>query len=189
MSTRKKIGQLTTPGERLGVIEELAPSRGTYVSNGVIYSATTGFLTITDKIASVYRIPGAPVVPYRGSMVIGQVVSVSEKVALVAIFKIGRKFFSLPAFTGILHISMVGREFVRSMFDVCRNGDVVRARVMSVENLAWHLSVSDVRLGVIYAFCSKCGEPLILKGDTLICSACGNKEVRKVSSDYGRAVV
>lgn len=189
MPKYKKAGQLVIPGERLGVIEELSPGKGAYVSNGVLYSSATGLLSISNKIASVYGVSYIPTVPYRGSIVVGQVVNGSSNAAFIEIFRIGRKFFPSPAFTGILHISMVSQGFVRSMLDVCREGDVVRARVVSVKNLMYHLSIKDSRFGVIYAFCSKCGELLVLRVNNLICPTCRNEEIRKIAFDYGKAVV
>jgi len=75
---------------------------------------------------------------------------------------------------------------VKSMFNVCRPGDIVRAKVISVKNRIRHLSLAGRRFGVIYAFCTACGSLLKAREDKkLICENCGSLERRKLASDYG----
>ena len=94
------------PGERLGVIEEFLPGQGTYVENGTIYSATTGYLHL-DKInkeAQVHSQVRTPLIPKNGDIVIGHVSSVQDKTMSIDIFQINDKT-SNTSFRGVMHVS------------------------------------------------------------------------------------
>ncbi|MBS7643496.1 exosome complex RNA-binding protein Csl4 [Candidatus Bathyarchaeota archaeon] len=188
MSKRKeeRSGQFVTPGDKLGVIEEFLPGRGTFVKDGLIYSLITGhaLVDIPNKIISVYPRVRPPILPYEGSIVIGQVSNTQEKSVSVRILKIGKR--DVPGvFTGIIHISTASEDYIKTMYDAFKPGDIVRARVVSDKNMTYHLSTVDKSLGVLFAFCSRCGFPLSRKGDILQCQVCKNIESRKIAEDYG----
>jgi exosome complex component CSL4 len=187
--SERKVGQFVLPGERLAVIEEFAPDAGTYVKEGVIHSAVVGQVSfdILNKRVSVYPLVHEALVPKVGSMVLGQVTSVQAENASVRIFKIGDKLIS-GAFSGVLHVSDVQPDYVESMFDVCKPGDIIRAAVISEKNQVYHLSTKDKNLGVVYAFCSHCGYTLELKRQSMHCPRCGKIERRKIALDYGKVM-
>jgi exosome complex component CSL4 len=183
----QKSGHLVLPGERLGVIEEFIPDSGTYVKDGVIYSKIVGraLLDLLNKRVSVYPLTNGAVVPKVATTVVGQIGNAQSDNVLVRIFKIGQKKIS-GNFGGILHISDVSDRYVNSMNDVCKPGDIVRAKVISEKNRIYHLSTNDKGLGILYAFCSRCGSLLEPQRYDLHCPKCGNIEKRKMSSDYGK---
>lgn len=185
----EKSGQFVVPGERLAVIEELLSGSGTYASeDGTIYSSITGQVLVDtfNKTVTVHPWVHLPVMPREGSIVIGQVSSLQDKVATVQIFKVGRKYLSSGIFIGSLHISMVNADYVKTMFDAFKVGDIIRAKVVNDKNLAYQLSTIDRTLGVLHAFCSRCGFPLERK-QNLQCQVCKNVEERKLAPDYGEA--
>ncbi|MEM2737675.1 MAG: exosome complex RNA-binding protein Csl4 [Candidatus Bathyarchaeia archaeon] len=187
---KRDSGQIVLPGEPLGVIEEFIPDAGTYVKDGVIYSKVVGraLIDYLNKRVSVFPLVHSAV-PKVGSIVIGQVSNVQMQMAAVRIFKIGKHFLS-GFFTGLLHVADVHLRFVDSMFDVCKPGDMVRAKVISEKNRMYHLTTKDKSLGVVYAFCSKCGDVLQQKGrGGLQCPRCGNAEKRKTAIDYGKGII
>jgi len=189
-SSGRKSGQFVLPGERLGVIEEFIPDTGTYVTDGIIHSKVVGraLLDLLNKRVSVYPLVREARVPKLGSIVLGQVSNVQTQNALVRIFEIDKRQLS-GFFTGILHISDVQLRYVESMFGVCKPGDILRARVISEKNMIYHLSTNDKDLGVVYAFCSRCGYMLELKRHEMHCARCGKIEKRKTALDYGREVI
>jgi exosome complex component CSL4 len=76
------------------------------------------------------------------------------------------------------------------MSDVCKPGDIVRAKVISEKNRVFHLSTNDKNLGILYGFCSRDGTLLEQQRyDDLKCPKCGNMERRKVAPDYGKEPV
>lgn len=190
MSLKKqehKSGKLVVPGERLGVIEEFIPDSGTYVKDGIIFSKVIGraLVDLISKKVSVYPLVNETISPKISSIVIGQVGNAQSDNVLVKIFKVGSKALS-GVFTGIFHISDVQERYVDSMSDVVKPGDILRAKVISNKNKAYHLSTKDSGLGVLYAFCSRCSHLLEPKRYDMSCPNCGNIERRKFALDYGK---
>jgi exosome complex component CSL4 len=186
----QKSGHLVLPGERLGVIEEFIPDAGTYVKDGVIYSKIVGraLLDLLNKRVSVYPLTNGAVVPRVATTVVGQIGNAQSDNVLVRIFKIGHKKLS-GTFGGILHISDVSDRYIDSMNDVCKPGDIVRAKVISEKNRIYHLSTNDKGLGILYALCSRCGSLLEPQRYDLQCPKCGNIEKRKIAPDYGKEAI
>src|SRR3990170_3766437 len=185
--SEQRSGHLVLPGERLGVIEEFTPDSGTYSKDGVIYSKIIGraLMDMLNRRVSVYPLVSEASVPKVGTTVIGQVGNAQSDNVLVRIFRVGPKRIS-GVFTGILHISDVEDRYVDSMNDVCRPGDIIRAKVISEKNQIYHLSTVDNDLGVLYGFCSRCGGMLESKRYDMRCTKCGNLEKRKTAPDYGQ---
>ncbi|OYT46136.1 hypothetical protein B6U84_01030 [Candidatus Bathyarchaeota archaeon ex4484_40] len=70
-----------------------------------------------------------------------------------------------------------------------RVGSLVIGTVVGVQD-SYHLSTKGLNLGVIYAFCSRCGGYLTLaRQRRLRCSSCGHIERRKIASDYGKFIL
>jgi exosome complex component CSL4 len=186
-SPEQKSGRLVVPGERLGVIEEFIPDSGTYVKDGVIYSKIVGraLLDMLNKRVSVYPLTKGELIPKVSSTVVGQIGNAQSDNVLVRIFKIENKRLS-GEFSGILHVSDVSDRYIDQMSDVCKPGDIVRAKVISGKNRIFHLSTNDKNLGIVYAFCSRCGNLLEPQRYELHCPKCGNTENRKMAPDYGK---
>lgn len=187
MRIEKKV-EFVTPGDKLGVVEEFSPGPGTYEVNGVIYSKIVG-LAIKDFINKriyVKKYTVKPIFPSEGDEVLGIVTGVQDKVALVSLFLVKNTILLTP-FTGFLHISASSHKFEKSMNDVCKVTDVIKAKVFSTKNGILQLRTDGENLGVIIAFCSICGKELSLKSrkGILECKACGNIEYRKIAKDYG----
>jgi exosome complex component CSL4 len=186
-SPEQKSGHLVLPGERLGVIEEFIPDSGTFVKDGVIFSRIVGrsLMDLQTRRVSVYPVVDRVVVPKVSTVVIGQIGNAQSDNVLVKIFRIGNKTLS-GNFGGILHVSDVSDRYVDQMSDVCKPGDIVRAKVISDKNQVFHLSTNDKGLGVLYGFCSRCGTLLEQHGYDLKCPKDGNVETRKMAPDYGK---
>ena len=159
------------------------------MEGGIIHSKVTGrtLLDMLNKQVSVYPIVQTVSVPQVGSIVTGLVLEVKNKNAVLRIFQIGDKMLS-GFFKGMLHISGVSHGYVDNMFNVCKTGDIMRAKVISTENRSVFLSTADKDLGVIYALCSRCGHVLQPGNRGMGCSKCGNFERRKMSPDYGKDI-
>jgi exosome complex component CSL4 len=185
----RKSGLFVVPGDRLGVIEEFTSGPGTYVEGGTIHSKVTGrtLLDMLNRQVSVYPLIQTVSIPHVGDIVTGLVLEVKSKNSVLRIFKIGDKMLS-GFFKGALHISGVSHGYVDNMFNVCKEGDVMTAKVISTENRSVFLSTADKGLGVVYALCSRCGDVLHPEDRGMKCSKCGNFERRKLSPDYGKDV-
>lgn len=186
----QKGGDLVLPGERLGVIEEFVPDVGTFVKDGVIYAKLVGrsMLDLATRRVSVRPVGRGVVVPRVGDTVMGQVSMVQPENAGVRIFQVGDRELT-GVFSGVLHVSDVHLRYVDSMFEVCKAGDILKARVISEKNQVCHLSTKDKDLGVAYAFCSSCGGMLEARRQGMHCPKCGRIERRKIVSDYGKEML
>ena len=140
-----------------------------------------------NRRVSVYPVASTAVVPKAGTVVIGQIGNAQSDNVLVKIFKVGKKKIA-GTFGGILHVSDVSDRYVDSMNDVCKTGDILRAKVISEKNQVYHLSTNDKNLGIIHAFCSRDGTLLEQQHQRydLKCPKCGNIERRKLAPDYGK---
>ena len=185
----RKSGLFVVPGDRLGVIEEFTSGPGTYVESGTIHSKITGrtLLDMLNRQVSVYPLVQTVSIPQVGNIITGLVLEVKSKNAVLRIFQIGDRMLS-GFFKGMLHISGVSHGYVDNMFNVCKAGDIMRAKVISTENRSFFLSTADKDLGVVYALCSRCGYVLQPGNRGMGCSKCGNVERRKTSPDYGKDI-
>jgi exosome complex component CSL4 len=187
MATEQKSGHLVLPGERLGVIEEFSPDSGTFEKNGVIFAKIVGreLVDLQTRRVSVFPVSEGAVVPKVGTVVIGQIGNAQSDNVLVKIFRVGKKRLS-GNFGGILHVSDVSDRYINLMSDVCKPGDIVKAKVISEKNHVFHLSTNDKGLGIMYAFCSRDSTLLEQQRFDLRCPKCGNIEKRKITPDYGK---
>ena len=181
----REVVQPVLPGDKLGVIEQFLPGTGTYEIEGMIYANYTGKAKIDLKNKRVTVVPTTRVtlLPKEGATVIASVIHAQEKMATVNIWKIDDKSIQNP-FTAMLHISSSSPRYERSMSDVCKAGDIIRARVIDMTNRIPQLTTAGRGLGVIKAFCSRCGAVLELTNRRLQCPSCGNIERRRLAEDY-----
>lgn len=188
LKSDQRNGSLVLPGERLGVIEEFIPDSGTYVKDGVIYSKIIGraLMDMLNRKVSVYPVKEGAVVPKVGVTILGQIGNAQSDNVLVRIVQVGTKKKMSGVFSGILHISDVSDRYIDSMNEVCKPGDIIRAKVISEKNQIYHLATNDKNLGVLHAFCSLCGTLLEQQKQEMHCPKCGNVERRKTAVDYGK---
>lgn len=187
-SRRIKEGDYVLPGDRLGVIEEFIPGPGTFQGeDDAIYASIIGrvHIDMVERKISVRSPTGKPVYPRRNDVVIGEIDTVAKKAAMVNIFRIRDAFCPVP-FSGSIYVKNATAGYVESMIDIFRPGDIVMARVLLQNIGIARLSTVGPRFGVIRAFCSKCGQTLLRRGNRLECPDCGNLERRKLSRGYGR---
>ncbi len=187
---KKLDGTFVVPGERLGVVEEFDPGKGTVEVNGIVYSSQTGTAAVDPKrhIVSVKTAAGPVVVPEEGSSVTGVVEKVQEKMAIISIILVDGKKMVLP-FTGMLHISNSSPRFERIMSEVCKPNDILRAKVIDTSQRIPKLTTIGRDLGVVKAYCSRCGNELVLSGSILRCGVCRNVERRRLAEDFPRSSV
>ncbi|MCK4566910.1 MAG: exosome complex RNA-binding protein Csl4 [Candidatus Thorarchaeota archaeon] len=185
-----KSGDIVVPGEQLCVIEELSPSYGTYEKDGIVYAAAPGAVSMDLKERSIKVLdPDGKMklaLPVSGDILIGEVGNAYEQRAEISIVRRnGEDFHS--GLVGEIHISNVTRRFVKSMHDVMRTNDIVRAKAINTHAIPTVLSVVGPELGVILAKCSRCGNHLTLTtNNNMFCLRCENRETREVANDYGQ---
>jgi len=179
------------PGEFIGTNEEFISGEQTFNSGGKIYAAVTGNVKVNKSKRTIMIKPEVNSLNYieRGDTVIGQVGNIKNMVALVEIVHINgrgeREIVNLePA---AIHISNIKNTYVKEISEELCPFDIVKARVLDVTNM--RLTIADKELGVMKAFCSRCRQPLKKTAAGLYCGSCGNKESRKISTDYGTGII
>ncbi|MFX0098052.1 MAG: exosome complex RNA-binding protein Csl4 [Candidatus Hodarchaeota archaeon] len=180
--------EIVAVGDFLGVVEQFLPGRGTYESDGRIYSTIVGRKKVDNAKLEVSVIPlkkkNTPM-PKAGDTVIAEVTMCRKQSAGTHIFKV-RNSFLFDTHNGTLHVSNMSRSYIRSVDDGFQPTDIIRARIMSKNFSEFELSTKGPDLGVIYAECVNCGTHLIKKGKLLECTLCGFPNPRKIANDYGR---
>lgn len=181
-----KLNKYSFPGEIIGVEEEFLPGFGVYVDeNGFLRSQLVGRIQydLVKRNISIKHVRNKPVLPKQGDVVEGTVSSVSDDIVFIDIYGVNETYYRVPIFSGIIHVSQASSQYIGSMYDAYRLGEVVKARVLNNSN-PYQLTTKDPNLGVIIAFCSKCGSTLYRDNERLVCSNCGNIESRKISIQY-----
>ncbi len=180
---------VVVPGEFLTVEEEFSPGKNTLEDGeGNIYSSKVGEtefnedrreVEVREKTREISRLT-------IGSVLYGRVKLVKDSMVLVeALFaeKNGKEVIPhMPSAT--LMVSRVSRDYVKSLRDEFKAGDIIKAKVVEVTTFSIELSTAFPEYGVLKAFCSKCRNPLNQHGKELKCLKCGSNEKRKTSADY-----
>ena len=182
----RRPGGVVVPGEGLCVIEEFMPGAGVYACpDGWVRAQLVGSpeFDLKTRVASV-KAPRRLPIPQPGDTVRARVIEIRNNILAIAkIYEIEEYGRLASTFTGLLHISQVSTSFVKSLFDVVRIGDVIRARVLS-RGPPYLISIRGKDYGVVLAFCSECLRPLLIRGFNLYCPACKKVERRKVAFRY-----
>ncbi len=183
-----KENDIVLPGETLCTYEEYIPAEWTYIDDGIIKSAIHGIIKI-DEINKTIAVQ-APNTPRRiklGDIVVGHITEVKPHKALVTIKKIVDSNRGIVAgYKGYIHISRVTNDYVSSMHDLFKIGDIIEAKVINILGSEYvELTTAEIELGVIKAMCINCRKFMKLtEGNKLSCE-CGVIDTRKISSRYG----
>ena len=184
-----KSGDIVVPGDQLCVIEELMPSFGTYEKDGIVYAAAPGQVAMDLKERSIRVLsPDGGMklaLPEKGDIVLGKVSLVFDQRAEVRIARINDEDYH-SGLVGELHISNVTRRYVKSMQDVLKQNDIVRASALNTHEIPVQLTLVGPELGVLFGVCTRCGNALTLTThNNMFCLRCENRETREVTNDYG----
>jgi exosome complex component CSL4 len=179
--------RLVVPGDLLGTAEEFVPGRGTYEHDGRIYSALLGQSRIdpSSRSVSVHALHSVPELD-AGDLVVGRVEELKSSMAIVEILAAHPSSRTVPGEPeGTIHVSKVKDGYTENLNDELAPGDLVLAKILE-NRPSIKLTTAAPGLGVVSARCQRCHATLDLTGRSdLVCPRCGNREHRKVSSDYG----
>jgi len=180
--------KLVMPGKEIASTEEMIAGEGTFEDKGKIRASRIGEVQIDEdsKVVSVRPATSTPVRVKKGDVVIGEVREVRNSIVVVDIVQVeGNKRSLYGDKTAVIRVAEISKRYVKDPLTEYRIGDIVRAKVtQDYPNL--QLSTKGSEFGVIKSLCVKCRQPLKLKGNTLECERCGNRETRKISKYYGK---
>ncbi|MFX1377569.1 MAG: exosome complex RNA-binding protein Csl4 [Promethearchaeota archaeon] len=185
-----KDGDIVLTGEKLGVVEEFLPDKqSTFTKDGKIFASKSGMININNKERkieiSTHQEEDRKVVKI-GDIVIGSILFLRQYSVGINFYTINEKIHFNSSYFGNIHVSQISDRYVEKISDAFQITDIIRARVIEQDYNEYKLSTTGKNLGVIYADCVICGDPLKKIGhNKLKCDRCGNVESRKISSDYG----
>ncbi len=187
MSKARNIKRNVFPGEELAVIEEFNEGEGSYQEDGLVRSEELGEtrLDMDKRALEVKKVTKHLNLPLEGIVVIAEAGSVTRRDARLDIFRVDAKKIE-PTYTGVVHINDVAREFGRNLEQALRSGDIVRAVVANTKNRIIQLSMAGPDYGVVYAYCSRCGDILENQKGRLTCPKCKRVERRQIARSYGK---
>jgi len=179
------------PGDVIGYEEEYVEGQNVFLEEpaGLLRASTVGVLRLDNNLKVASVLPARTLrAPGKGSFVIGMVTQVRENLAFTELYgEISLdprprwvKEFS-GRLTGVITPEHISDSRIDDIYSFLRPGDIIVARVMSTIN-PYLLSLKSPQLGVLYAFCSRCGSLMTPEADGFRCPRCGNFEKRKVSN-------
>ncbi len=181
--------KLVLPGTRLAVTEEFIGGSGTYSEENFVYSAVTGKVVIDLERheISVLTKPQTASIPKIGDQIIGRIVNVSRQMTTVAVSYINNRFVH-PAYTMVIHISQLSKEYLETADDAVCLADIVRAKIIDAKTIPLQGSLIGSQLGVVLATCSQCaGELEKIGRNKLKCTNCSYIQRRATTIDYGKS--
>lgn len=174
--------KFVVPGEKLGVIEEFVPGKNVYVDeNGALRSSHLGRTLLKDDEVEVTPISSLEFPVQKGDVVLGEVWRSELSRFIIKIVSVWDPRREL---TSSLRASLLKGMTTNRLVRV---GDLILAKVNPVRYNQISVTLrGDKRLGVVFAKCSNCGDPLKKLGNTLICSSCEDMRLDgKIGSEYG----
>lgn len=184
--TSHEPGKLVLPGDLLGAAEEYVPGRGTYEHNGQVFAALMGHphfdsANRTVTVKAIHEIPHMT----EGELLYARVEDIKSSMLICQLLTSVTTGRDVPGFPeGTVHVSKAKEAYVESLAAEFSVGDLLKAKVLqgypSVK-----LSTQSEDCGVVSARCTDCHGLLARADRDLVCTRCGRREHRKISSDYG----
>lgn len=179
--------KLVLPGDHLSSAEEAEPGENTYSEKDEVYSAAAGEDASQVGRAAVRTRGRLLQQPSVGMSVYGVVIKASLNKAVVGCISAtevegeGRGV----QFDAVLPVTAIRRDYVRDIRDEVKIGDIIKARIDTVERTGYEISLKSPDCGVVVAFCPKCRRRMDLAERIFICGSCGWKERRKLPLKEG----
>ncbi|MCS7109622.1 MAG: exosome complex RNA-binding protein Csl4, partial [Candidatus Micrarchaeota archaeon] len=172
----------------LGTEEEFIPGNGTRTDkDGNIRAVNAGIVSIDEnrRISVVSDREPQKIKP--GDVVYGRIEELFDSVAFLTIeHPNSAETERVDRMSAIIPISEIKEGFVKSIRDEIRVGDIIVGVVKEVTPLRVIVSLKSKGMGVVMAYCSYDRKPMVLKGRTLVCSKCNQKESRIIAENYGK---
>ena len=184
-----KNNELVLTGQYLGVVEEFLPDKkSTFVKEGEIYATKSGHIDIDNekrKIEVKTQQEADRKTVKVGDIVIGPILFLRQYSVGMNFYTINGKMHFNSSYFGNVHVSQISERYIEKIHDAFQITDIIRTKVISINQNEYNLSTSGKDFGVIYADCVICGTPLDKIGNNkLRCERCGNTETRKLAHDY-----
>ena len=177
------------PGEFLAIEEEFAAGANTFIDDeGKIRADSIGVPSVNaaKREMEVFKKPRAVKPAGIGSVVFGRIMLVKDNMAVIELLaaESNGEPRSLLFSSGSVMVSRVSQNYVKNLHEEFCIGDLVKAKIIEVNDYGVELSTSEQSLGVVKAYCTQCRQEMGLFAGKLKCTSCGSMEGRKLSGDY-----
>ncbi len=180
--------RLVLPGDHLTSAEEAEPGQNTYTEGDEVFSATMGEDESEPGRATVRSKTRNLPSPEIGMEVYGVVIKSSPNKAIIGCIPVseaegqGRGLET----EAVIPVTAVRRGYVNDMRDEVKIGDIVRAKIKSVEKTGLEATLQPKECGIVACFCPRDRTRMDLHDTLFVCPACNWKERRKlVGTDEG----
>jgi exosome complex component CSL4 len=172
------------PGDFLAVGEAYNPGYNTYEENGKVYSKILGFRDLNKDFRRANIKGRAKRILAVGDIVYAIVTGVRKNLVQFEILQAQEENIAINDAFATLLVSDVSFDYVDSLEELFKIGDIVKAKLKTKTNYALNLTTKERDLGVVRAFCVRCRHSLERFGNLLKCPNCQNRERRKLSNEY-----
>jgi exosome complex component CSL4 len=180
--------RLVLPGDHLSSAEEAEPGQNTYSDKDEIFSSTMGENISQSPVAAVKTKGRTIQLPTVGMEVYCMIIKASPNKAIGSCIPIseaegGARGVERDA---VLPVNAIRRGYVNDLRDEVKIGDIIRARIRSIEKTGIEITMLSPECGVVAAFCPRCRRRMELHDTLFVCGMCGWKDRRKLpGSDDG----
>jgi exosome complex component CSL4 len=179
--------KLVLPGFHIASALEAMGGKNTYTENDEIYSSSLGTLGENEREVEVEARDERQInIPKVGDDVYCTVDRVSDNKAFVSCILANdlEKSGSSKDIPAVIPVNKIRSEHVRSVKEEVGIGDIVKGKIVKLENSMVDISIYGPEYGVVRAFCFSCRKPMVLKEGSLICTDCEKQTRRKISNEY-----
>jgi exosome complex component CSL4 len=175
--------RLVLPGEHVSSYEEAEPGENCYAENDEVYASAMGE-SVTEEGKAVVKSKGRTLETPRVGMDVYCVItktSLNKAIAgCIPASEVEGRGRGLET-EAVLPVTAIRRGYVTDIRHEVKIGDIIKARVQSIEKTGIELSIFPPEYGVVAVFCPRCRHGMDLKDEIFICSGCGWKERRKIA--------
>ncbi|MFH0736993.1 MAG: exosome complex RNA-binding protein Csl4 [Candidatus Micrarchaeota archaeon] len=181
--------KIVLPGDHLSSAEESEPGENTYSEKDEVWSSASGEDVSQPGRASVKTKGRSITLPHAGMQVYCLITKAGMNKAIagcipVAEAESGHRGVEIEA---VLSVTAIRNSYVREVRDEVRVGDIIRARIDTVEKTGYEITLKPNDCGVLAAFCPRCRVQMGRDGPLFICGSCGWKDRKKTPLKEGEA--
>jgi exosome complex component CSL4 len=174
--------RLVLPGDHLSSAEEAEPGQNTYSDRDEIYSATMGEDKSAPGLAMVQVKSRDLKMPAIGMDVYGVVMKASPNKAVAGCIPVSEaegQGRGIEVFA-VLTVMAIRRGYVNDLRDEVKIGDIIRAKIKSIDKTGVEITMLPQECGIVACFCPRCRERMDLRESLFVCPTCSWKERRKL---------
>jgi len=153
MKDSAKNNEIALTGQYLGVVEEYLPDKGsTYVKDGQIYATKVGIVSINEE----RRVIEIKSLQEKKRKTIKLNDIMIGTIQFLRLYSVGVNFAAVNnkiqfnnSYFGNVHVSHISRQFIEKIADAFQITDIIRAKVIKLEQNEFSLSTVGKDLGVI----------------------------------------